>query len=75
MVNIYSGNTYFVYANWGTSMSSNAQPVYVVNNGILQSNINFNYYADYEGSGTAPSSPSQTFTEVATFMIDVVIAK
>ena len=74
-LNVYSGNTYYVYANWSTDGYGNASPVYIVNNGIVGANLNFNYYADYDGSGTAPSSPTQTFTEVATFMLDVVIAK
>lgn len=74
-LNVYSGNTYFVYANWGTYGGSTCQPVYIATNGMVRFNLNFNYFADYDGSGTAPSSPTQTFTEVATFMIDVVIAK
>ena len=75
MLEVYSGNGYFVYANWNTNGYGNASPVYIANNGLIQTQLNFNYYVDYSGSGTAPSSPTQTFTEVATFMIDVVIAK
>ena len=75
MLEVYSSNGHFVYANWNTNVYGNASPVYIANNGLIQAQLSFNYYVDYSGSGTAPSYPTQTFTEIATFMIDVVIAK
>lgn len=63
-------NQAFNFTTWDTSGGSSI-PLYVPNNGL---SFDFSYDTYYYGSGTAPSTPNQTFTEVATFMLDVVIA-
>ena len=66
----YNSGQQFTYANWYI-YGNNIFPFYVPNNQLL---IDFNYTIYYSGSGNIPTSPTQTFTEVVVFMLDVMIA-